>query len=68
MRNAANNCQKPDRDCPKIKCGYPLPCPWHTDVIIEDGKATFLSPIHGRTRRAIIDIARKLTGKSNGNL
>jgi hypothetical protein len=29
-------CQHPDRDVPKIKCGYPLPCPWHT-LIIEPG-------------------------------
>jgi hypothetical protein len=26
-------CKHPDRDCPKILCGYPLPCPWHTAVI-----------------------------------
>ena len=31
------NCQQPDRDAPKIKCGYPLPCPYHT-VIIETAK------------------------------
>ena len=23
-------CQHPDRDVPKLTCGYPLPCPWHT--------------------------------------
>jgi len=27
-------CNQPDRHVPTIKCGYPLPCPWHT-VIIE---------------------------------
>ena len=27
------NCQQPDRDNPKLKCGYPLPCPWHTAVL-----------------------------------
>lgn len=24
------HCNKPDRDCPGIECGYPLPCPYHT--------------------------------------
>lgn len=35
-------CKKPDRDVPGIVCGYPLPCPWHTDAVIEvkaDGEA-----------------------------
>ena len=27
------HCQHPDRDMPKIKCGYPLPCPYHTAVV-----------------------------------
>jgi len=26
-------CRHPDRDCPKLLCGYPLPCPWHTAII-----------------------------------
>ncbi len=26
-------CRHPDRDVPKLMCGYPLPCPWHTVVI-----------------------------------
>lgn len=29
-------CNQPDRDVPKIKCGYPLPCPYHT-VVVEEG-------------------------------
>ncbi len=32
-------CKQPDRDCPKLECGYPLPCPYHT-VIIENGTVT----------------------------
>lgn len=26
-------CQQPDRDAPKLKCGYPLPCPHHTVTV-----------------------------------
>jgi hypothetical protein len=26
-------CDKLDRHEPRIKCGYPLPCPYHTAVI-----------------------------------
>lgn len=26
-------CTKPDRGCPGLLCGYPLPCPHHTSVI-----------------------------------
>ena len=26
-------CAKPDRDVPRLVCGYPIPCPWHTSVI-----------------------------------
>lgn len=26
-------CQKPDHDIPYLKCGHPLPCPWHTAII-----------------------------------
>ncbi|KKN09208.1 hypothetical protein LCGC14_1049030 [marine sediment metagenome] len=31
-------CKQPDRNCPGLVCGYPLPCPWHT-VVIEEGIA-----------------------------
>lgn len=53
-------CQKPDRDCPRMKCGYPLPCPYHTDVVIDGGPAKFLRSIHGSNRRAIEEIAKAL--------
>jgi hypothetical protein len=29
-------CNQQDRDVPKMKCGYPLPCPYHTIVIEQD--------------------------------
>lgn len=28
-------CDQPDRHEPKLKCGYPLPCPHHTLVVEE---------------------------------
>lgn len=29
-------CRHPDRDVPKLMCGYPLPCPHHTVIIHAD--------------------------------
>jgi hypothetical protein len=26
-------CHQPDRDAPKLVCGYPLPCPYHTATL-----------------------------------
>lgn len=26
-------CRHPDRDVPKLMCGYPLPCRWHTAIV-----------------------------------
>ena len=28
-----STCQHPDHDCPGLKCGYPLPCPYHTIIV-----------------------------------
>lgn len=28
-----HTCKQPDRDVPKLVCGYPLPCPHHTVMI-----------------------------------
>jgi hypothetical protein len=56
-------CDKPDRDSPKMKCGYPLPCPFHT-VIIDATKEppTVTTPVTAqltpRARRRVIDVAR----------
>jgi hypothetical protein len=30
MKKDEGFCSHPDKDCPGIKCGYPLPCPYHT--------------------------------------
>jgi hypothetical protein len=35
-------CTKPDRHEPRMKCGYPLPCPFHTvrvGVVVERKKS-----------------------------
>ena len=29
-------CRHPDREVPKLMCGYPLPCPHHTVIIHAD--------------------------------
>lgn len=39
-------CNKPDHDEPRITCGYPLPCPWHT-VIVDLNAQTVSAPIGG---------------------
>lgn len=26
-------CRQPDQDCPKLLCGRPLPCPYHTAIL-----------------------------------
>jgi len=31
-------CTHPDRDEPDLICGYPLPCPHHTNEILSDGR------------------------------
>jgi len=30
----AKYCEQPDRHVPRIKCGYPLPCPHHTVFVV----------------------------------
>lgn len=32
--------QRPDRHVPALKCGYPLPCPYHTVMIRLKRKGT----------------------------
>lgn len=32
-KNTTPTCRHPDRHCPKMLCGYPLPCPHHTVVV-----------------------------------
>lgn len=30
-------CTAPDRHVPKLVCGYPLPCPFHTVIVVVNG-------------------------------
>lgn len=53
-------CTHPDRDCPKIMCGYPLPCPFHTAILHLDKKpVTVEIPI---TATAALANRNKLAG------
>lgn len=33
MNQKYGTCEKPDMDVPKLTCGYPIPCPYHTTII-----------------------------------
>jgi hypothetical protein len=58
-------CQQPDRDVPKLKCNYPLPCPWHTAIIdLSDEPAELRIPLTAknalRHRRVLEDVGNIL--------
>lgn len=60
-------CRHPDRDVPKLMCGYPLPCPHYT-VIIDPAAGTVTIPIESDAlkspvRERIGDTARALANK-----
>lgn len=39
------HCTQPDHDEPRIECGAPLPCPYHTSVVDVSGRpATVTTP------------------------
>lgn len=63
-------CRHPDRDCPKLLCGYPLPCPWHTAVIDTTvTPATVTIPVTSdaiRQRARLGDIAVAIQEATNG--
>jgi hypothetical protein len=35
MTKKTLSCKQPDRDEPRLVCGYPLPCPYHTVIVTE---------------------------------
>ena len=45
-------CQRPDRHVPKLVCGCPLPCPWHTAIIDTEEPATLTMPVKAIGLRA----------------
>ena len=63
-------CRHPDRDCPKLMCGYPLPCPWHTATIhVDKNPPTIEIPVTAdaayRDRDRLAEIAEALKGGPN---
>jgi hypothetical protein len=69
-------CTKPDRDVPKVVCGYPIPCPYHT-VVIDPAAGEIVVPIRsgaiGQEKR-LVEIAeavpsgKRLSEKENARL
>lgn len=57
-------CQKPDRHVPKLTCGYPLPCPYHT--VIVDGKKLLGGPLKKKKHRLTETQLKILTNISEG--
>ena len=59
-------CKQPDRDAPKMVCGYPLPCPHHA-VVMGTGKLTIphRSPaaVSRTTRQRVKAVHRALIGR-----
>jgi hypothetical protein len=56
-------CQKPDRDVPGIKCGYPLPCPYHTVILNtteEPLRICHTEPLSTLTQQRLLDIGKAL--------
>lgn len=51
-------CDKPDRDSPKMKCGYPFPCPWHTVVIVQGAPRVFIPPYFNTMQSDRVKIRR----------
>lgn len=58
-------CKQPDRDAPRMRCGYPLPCPWHT-ATIDVAVQTVTVPSHGDPLAVmrLREIGRILGGES----
>ena len=64
------HCQQPDRDCPDMVCGYPLPCPFHTiELSLPKPPAVPVVkcpiPINRATKDAIDNIADALQETAN---
>ena len=55
-------CKQPDRDVPKIECGHPLPCPYHTLVIEADSMEQAVDKVV-----SVVDTLRKLRQRQENN-
>lgn len=55
-------CDKPDRDVPKIKCGYPLPCPHHTvgEIDLVERTVKVKPDVPAKTVERLIEIGKAL--------
>ncbi len=55
-------CIQADRDAPALRCGHPLPCPWHT-AVIEEGGVTVHAKAHQAQRQMgkLLNVAGVLT-------
>ena len=65
MREGA--CRRPDRDEPRMVCGYPLPCPHHSMVIDMTEEPTVIAKANHadpsqKTIRRLREIAKALGG------
>lgn len=59
-------CTSPDRDVPKIVCGYPRPCPHHTVTINPNGNSTSIPKglkISQSAREKISKVSKALKDK-----
>ena len=50
------HCNQPDRDEPRMKCGYPLPCPHHT-IVVDIAKGTVAVPKHMPSELGSVGVA-----------
>jgi hypothetical protein len=68
-----STCEKSDRDVPGLVCGYPLPCPHHTAVVMEvrpAGEAPEIRsrvPLPTKTVQRLDQIGRALSPRKCGH-
>lgn len=60
-----DTCDNPDRDMPRLVCGHPLPCPYHTVTIhLRKKPPTIEIPVTARIalrgRKLLADVAEIL--------
>lgn len=65
----ARFCNQPDHDTPRLKCGSPLPCHYHT-VTIDVASQTINEPFTSRTtnkqRRLLREIGESFSKRERG--